>query len=204
MSIMNRVQEILAANPGVSWNDLVLRQLRTALSSTDGGVTDLWMRWFAGQGFITGSLQDRMKAYWDSNSVPLNERNLFYLGVRAFFSIGPELVTNGDFATDTVWTKGTGWTIASGVATATNASGTLSQSIPALTPGLTYRVEYTLTLVSGSVNIQPNLGSTVATSRSASGTYSQNIVHAGATTLTFVIVGQSGTSNIDNVSVRQV
>ena len=26
-------------------------------------------------------------------------------------SYGPELVTNGDFATDSDWTKGTGWSI---------------------------------------------------------------------------------------------
>ena len=29
---------------------------------------------------------------------------------------GAELVTNGDFATDTDWSKGTGWTISGGTA----------------------------------------------------------------------------------------
>ena len=31
-------------------------------------------------------------------------------------SFGSELVTNGNFATDSNWTKGTGWTISGGVA----------------------------------------------------------------------------------------
>ena len=46
-----------------------------------------------------------------------------------------ELVTNGSFAVDANWTKGTGWTIGAGVASA--ASGTasdLEQSIT-LNPG---------------------------------------------------------------------
>jgi hypothetical protein len=45
--------------------------------------------------------------------------------------LGPELVTNGDFATDSDWTKGTGWTIAGGVAsfdpTGQGANSTISQ-----------------------------------------------------------------------------
>ena len=46
-----------------------------------------------------------------------------------------DLVTNGGFDADTTWTKGTGWTIANGVAThsAASASGTLSQLVGALT-----------------------------------------------------------------------
>ena len=41
---------------------------------------------------------------------------------------GVELVTNGTFDTDTDWTKGTGWTIGSGVATAVGAGGYLVQT----------------------------------------------------------------------------
>jgi hypothetical protein len=116
----------------------------------------------------------------------------------------PELVVNGGFDTDTVWTKGTGWTIGSGVATATNASGQLTQNIASLTPGVTYRVEYTMTIVSGSFNVRATLGTAPGTNRNASGTYVENIVHAGTGVLAFVVAGQSGTSTIDNVSVKQV
>lgn len=89
MSLMTKIQEALAANPGVGWYDLVLRRLRTATGSTDGGVNDLWMRWLASQGYTQGSLNDRMVAYWRANNTPLAERNAFYFGYTAFFGIAP-------------------------------------------------------------------------------------------------------------------
>ena len=36
------------------------------------------------------------------------------LSVKPVQTYGPELVTNGDFATDSDWTKETGWTISGG------------------------------------------------------------------------------------------
>lgn len=87
MSVMTKIQEALAANPGVSWNDLVLRRLRTATSSTDGALNDLWMRWLAAAGHTQNSLQDRMAAYWRANNTPLAERNAFYFGYTAFFGV---------------------------------------------------------------------------------------------------------------------
>ena len=45
-----------------------------------------------------------------------------------FSQIGSELVTNGDFATDTGWTKQTGWSIANGSASY-DGSGTGYQYI---------------------------------------------------------------------------
>jgi hypothetical protein len=47
--------------------------------------------------------------------------NKSYLGPEvlsngSFEEYGPDLVINGDFATDSVWTKGAGWTISNGKA----------------------------------------------------------------------------------------
>jgi len=44
---------------------------------------------------------------------------------------GAEEITNGDFATDTDWVKGTGWSIANGKATSSgsNFGGQLKQTI---------------------------------------------------------------------------
>lgn len=55
------------------------------------------------------------------------------------YALGPELLTNGDFATDTVWTKGLGWTIAAGQATCATPGATslLSQPV-AFIVGRTY------------------------------------------------------------------
>ena len=57
------------------------------------------------------------------------------------------LVTNGGFDTDTDWTKGTGWTIAAGVATGdgVTSSDILQQTFTGLTVGMTYRFSLGLT-----------------------------------------------------------
>ena len=45
------------------------------------------------------------------------------LSVKPVQYYGPELVTNGDFATDSDWTKGTGWNISGGKGNGTSARG---------------------------------------------------------------------------------
>lgn len=85
-SISDKIAETLAANPGVTWNDLVMKNLQTNLSTTQGTISDLWMRWFATQGFTVGGLNDRLSNYWSANATPSAERNYFYLGYQAFFS----------------------------------------------------------------------------------------------------------------------
>jgi len=45
------------------------------------------------------------------------------------FSGVTELITNGDFATDTDWTKGTGWTISGGVANSDGTNSAITQIV---------------------------------------------------------------------------
>jgi len=118
-----------------------------------------------------------------------------------------ELLTNGDFATDTVWTKGTGWTIAAGVAsfTATGSSAGLSQPI-AFVAGRVYTVTVTLTRVAGSVQLMRFEGGTAVgtTTVSASGTYTQYLT-AVTGNVTFVInAGSTFTGTVDNVSLKSI
>lgn len=122
-------------------------------------------------------------------------------GILVFVDNGiPEYVTNGDFATDTVWTKGAGWSIGSGVATATGAISTdISQtSSISLIAGQPYVATYTVTRSAGSIT--PNIGGTAGTARSASGTYTEIIVAGATQTLAFNTAGFTGT--LDNVSVK--
>ena len=42
--------------------------------------------------------------------------------IRPVPEYGSEQIENGDFATDSNWTKGSGWTISGGTANATSAS----------------------------------------------------------------------------------
>ena len=120
-----------------------------------------------------------------------------------------ELVTNGDFATDTNWTKGTGVTIASGVATWTNTANNvgLTQLIT-FTANAYYRCNVTVSnYSSGSFRFRyPGISSPRIT---ANGTYSLIIQANQATNGTIYLQGETnGDANvnlsIDNVSVVEV
>lgn len=87
-----------------------------------------------------------------------------------------DLVTNGTFASDTGWTKGTGWTIAAGVADCDgtqSAASDLAQN-QACTQGRTYAVTYTITRSAGTLT--PKIGGTAGTARIAAGTYTDVII----------------------------
>ena len=73
------------------------------------------------------------------------------LSVKPAPSLGSELVTNGDFATDTDWTKGTGWTISGGVATANNVPNLqrLQQGLGTSIIGSKYKYSINISNVSG-------------------------------------------------------
>lgn len=117
------------------------------------------------------------------------------------YATNEDIIVNGDFATDTIWTKGTGWTIGAGVATASGAISTaLSQTpSPAIIEGVSYVVTYTITRSAGSIT--PNLGGTAGTTRSASGTYTETITAGSTSLFEFTTSGFTGT--VDNVSVVQ-
>ena len=125
-----------------------------------------------------------------------------------FSELGSELITNGDFATDSNWIKETGWSIANGKAIGTSTTGKLlSASSNVIQLGKTYLVEYEISdYVSGTVRIELNGNNDVGTTRSANGVYVEYITILGsASDLRVVFDGlQSFTGSIDNVSVKQV
>lgn len=110
-----------------------------------------------------------------------------------------EIAQNGSFTTDTLWTKGAGWTIGSGVATATGAISTAISQAPVLTvvAGQAYAVTYTITRSAG--GLIPSIGGQSGTERTASGTYREIIIAAGSTPIAFT--GNAFTGTLDNVSV---
>lgn len=87
-------------------------------------------------------------------------------------TLGADGVTNGRFATDTVWTKGTGWTIASNLATKTaGTAAAVSQSF-SFVAGTTYMVHVRATRTAGTFQVQFTGGTTVSsTARSATGSW---------------------------------
>jgi len=122
--------------------------------------------------------------------------------------IGSELITNGDFATDSDWTKVTGWSIANGVASCdgTQTSGTyITQTGLTFTNAKTYKVTYTVTVSAGNIStrLQGSGATVTGTSKTSSGTYTDYLVSTGNTS--FRIRGNDAfIGTVDNVSVKEV
>ncbi len=75
-------------------------------------------------------------------------------------TLDADIVSNGEFDTDTVWSKGTGWTISGGVATKTAGTASdLTQSLT-LTAGTTYMAFYKITRTAGTVRLNFTGGTT--------------------------------------------
>jgi len=126
-----------------------------------------------------------------------------------FSELGPELITNGDFATDSNWTKGNGWSISNGKAVANNVTNNLlSQTGISFIANKTYKLVYTVSnYVSGSVRPQLSGGGNPVqnlSTRNNNGTFTQYFVANGAS-INFRFKGFTNfTGSIDNVSVKQV
>ena len=117
-------------------------------------------------------------------------------------------MTNGGFDTDTAWTKGTGWTIGSGVAThATGASSNISQSITNVSgKNHTVSVDITAIAIAGwGVSLRKD-GDTISTftnDGSTTGTLTGNFVATSGTTTIDVTQGSSGEVSIDNLLIYE-
>ena len=131
-----------------------------------------------------------------------------------FSELGNEIITNGDFATDSNWTKQTGWSINNGKAVANLASAqTINQAFSggALTSGKTYKTVFTVSdYVTGNLKAQLSGGGSaqdISGSINANGTYTfYTIATNNATGFRFKGISSGGgfTGKIDNVSVKQV
>lgn len=112
---------------------------------------------------------------------------------------GADVVVNGTFATDTSWTKGSGWTITGGTAVASNVSaGTITPTVEPLTLGAFYKYTYTVTVTSGNAQLQSS-GGGAAQIITASGTYTAYHT-ANDVKFRFARGDTSFTGTVDNVS----
>jgi len=115
-------------------------------------------------------------------------------------SYGSELVTNGTFDSDSDWTKGTGWTIDSGVAT---HSGTVASNLrqSPFTVGKTYQVSWEQT--GGQyVAVYGNSLATLLKNTNSDGIHKITFTPTSTNVLDFRT--NSDGANIDNVSVKEV
>lgn len=119
-----------------------------------------------------------------------------------FSELGSEAVTNGDFSTDSDWSKGTGWSIINGKARASGVSGSnnLTQS-GILTAGKTYKITITVSeYVSGTVEV--SAGASPRGEMTGNGTYT--FYQVATPNTSFYIISQVFNGAVDNVSVKQV
>ena len=124
--------------------------------------------------------------------------------------LGSNLVTNGDFATDSNWTKNTGWSIANGLASCNGSQGGASffyQDI-GIVVGRKYKITFDLSNYSaGSVRVRA--GSS-ASSPGVSGYYNANssveveLFGSGSGAVFFFEGTTSFTGSIDNVVVKEI
>jgi len=136
--------------------------------------------------------------------------------IKPAIPFGEELIVNGNFATDSDWTLGGGWTISGGTANAVSAtSNPMAQTVSGFAAGNIYKVRFEVTAVTnGFIRVYAYVG--------ASGTFT-NIFNSpelttgvyegtfefGGTNKTLRFYGSTGSAggfagSIDNVSVKEV
>jgi hypothetical protein len=119
---------------------------------------------------------------------------------------GTELITNGDFATDTNWTKNAEWTISGGKANAANSVSyhRIIQSGVQLSNTTLYRLIFTVSnLTSGGVICV--VGNTNGLGVTANGTYIQYVTSATTAGGALQIASNpTFTGSIDDVSLMEV
>lgn len=115
---------------------------------------------------------------------------------------GPELVSNGDFATDTWWSKDTGVAITGGAcvfSAVTTSRGVYRSSLTQV--GKCYVVTYTVVVNSGA--IRPLIAGSFGVSRTTSGTYTE-VLSGTSGALFGLFANPSFDGAVDNVSLREV
>ena len=119
---------------------------------------------------------------------------------------GVEEVVNGDFATDTDWTKGTGWAISGGVASCDGTNtASIDQVISSLELNKNYLISFDISnYISGTITTYlpfgvPNLGSF-----SGDNTYTVQVNVSTLATKNIYFKSNSFIGSIDNVSVKEV
>jgi len=122
---------------------------------------------------------------------------------------GSELVTNGDFATDSDWTKETGWTISGGTANFSGGTGNkaMYQAV-GITNGKTYKIQYTVSSISaGQVAVRfGGMSGVDEITATTIGTYTGYITATGSANGNIQIEDNDNNfvGSIDNVSVKEV
>ena len=125
----------------------------------------------------------------------------YLYSIKPAIPFGEELVTNGNFYSNSDWNLDSGWSISGGKLIATNTALEATQT-NVFTPNKTYEVTFTIdSISSGSVKIKA--GTTNGSIRTTAGTYTQVLTVLFGTSLVFDM-HSSGSCVIDNVSAKEI
>lgn len=111
------------------------------------------------------------------------------------------LLANSTFDSDTLWTKGTGWSIAAGVAAKTAGTAASLSQAEALEADVAYRVGYNLTRTAGSIKFRLSGGVTTTDGVDFnSSQYVMDFVRNVTSNTTFELLGDAAfAGSLDNV-----
>ena len=123
--------------------------------------------------------------------------------------IESNMVTNGKLTgAATSWTLGSGWAYGTDNIEASTATGTISQTIATLIPGVYYTVEYSIASITGAgATITASVGGTAGTGRTTAsasetnGVWTETIKCGARTTFALTPSGTVTTCVIDNIRI---
>ena len=133
------------------------------------------------------------------------------LSVKPSVALGPELVTNGDFATDSDWFKSSFWTISGGTASMPSTSSYLPLYQNDVTiGGKTYVLNFDIVSIIGTIKAT-SINNGAAAGEITLGEYSTIgnkkitfTAQSGGKSIAFArVVGVIASCTIDNVSVKE-
>jgi len=114
---------------------------------------------------------------------------------------GQTKVLNGTFSADDEWTKGTGWTIAAGVAKkAAGTAASLDQDIGVLPNGTVYHLIYTIPTI-GDGALTPYIGGVAGTARYHAGTFEETIISSAGNQFIKFLGSSTLSGTLDNITI---
>ena len=122
----------------------------------------------------------------------------------AFEEATANLVTNHDFAVDSGWSKGTGWTISGGTASCDGSQSSQSNFFQSSVVPIntTYEVKFTATISAGGVTLAIG-GSNAQTITTSSGTYTFISQATSGDAHLYFSANSTFVGSIDNVTVKE-
>ena len=137
-------------------------------------------------------------------NIPQSARELYSLDVDTW--TGSDVIVNGDFATDSDWTKGSTWTIGNGIASATNSDGSYLYQANICEVGKLYKFKFDVVVSSG-ISTCVSLFDAFYDYPTALPVGTYEVVHTAVNTTGIRFrckSGGTGVFAVDNVSVKEV